>query len=201
MKLMMTDYQIGWYELILVVVACLMSTSVEAQVQSKIEFVLKDMRSPLIAISQEYYKHPLAPDTTCELALCSVKFRLIRSGWADSIQFSVDTPMAIRIPLADAIKETAQYWRLHQSEPVNVIIPLTIFPSPLCSKEHRRDIGVRTASRMFLYESKTVLNDLELRAIKYLQCAEGQVEGIIYSPIVIAGKITDVYMDSRVRKP
>ncbi|MEZ0485322.1 hypothetical protein [Fibrella aquatica] len=177
--------------IILTLFVSVLSLTCSGQTRSNVRFLHPDGQSALERIAMSYYEHPLAPDTTCIEAFCSATFIILRSSQIDSIQFSPGLPVNILRPLTDAILDNAEFWALDQTLPVRVVIPLYVVPSGLCAEQYRRNVYYQTASQLFNYG--TPLTD-RVHTSNYLHKANSTIEGLILAPMIVRGKVGDVFL-------
>ncbi|MEZ0485326.1 hypothetical protein [Fibrella aquatica] len=161
------------------------------QSSPNVRFLDAEGRSAMKRIAVAFWGHPQAPETTCLEAFCSVTFIIPRSSQIDSIQFSAGVPPEISQPMTHALKETAEYWSLDQATPVRIIIPLYIVPSALCEEKDRIGLFFPTVSQVFDYGKPL---NTKINRFSYMEQPLTPVQGVVYPPMVIKGRINDVYL-------
>ena len=165
-----------------------------AQVTSGDVSFVNTINSPLEYIANQFYENVQGLDTCCLTALGSAKFTIHNNGKIDNIMVSVGIPIYIASYLKEAIYSSARYWKIDKGyKSVSVIIPLLIAPSSLCNRENIKDDILTSSANIFTYEGGYKV----VKRYDYFKKAEGIANGLILSPLLIKGKITDVFQNNK----
>ncbi|GAB4008369.1 hypothetical protein GCM10028808_14310 [Spirosoma migulaei] len=147
--------------------------------------------SALEFIGKQFYDRAKTLDTCCLFAVGSARFT-VHHKKIDNILISIGIPEHIGLTVQEAIQASSPFWKLRQpSQEITIILPIYIFPSPICNTKNYKDSIITSSANMMVYQDQYKIKGV--KRYNYLSMARGIEMGYLLPPLLIKGTIIDIY--------